>query len=115
MIPLTITDVRSVPGDSAFLIDDGTTAVLYDTGFGFTGYAIADRVRALLGDRPLDYLFLTHSHYDHALGAPYICARYPAVEVVAGKHTAEVFSKPTAREHMRDLDRKFAVRCGIED
>lgn len=35
MIPLTITDVRAVPGDSAFLIDDGKTALLYDTGFAF--------------------------------------------------------------------------------
>ena len=31
MIPLTVTDVRALPGDSAFLIDDGVTAVLYDT------------------------------------------------------------------------------------
>ena len=31
MRPLTITDVRAIPGDSAFLIDDGQTAVLYDT------------------------------------------------------------------------------------
>ena len=112
---LKITDVREHPGDCAFLLDDGKTAILYDTGFGFTGYAIADRVKALLGDRPLDYLFLTHSHYDHALGVPYVCARYPEVTVIAGKHTAEVFSKPTAREHMRDLDRKFAARCGVEE
>ena len=33
---LVITDVRTLPGDSGFLIDDGKTAVLYDTGFGFT-------------------------------------------------------------------------------
>lgn len=33
---LAITDVRTLPGDSGFLIDDGKTAVLYDTGFGFT-------------------------------------------------------------------------------
>lgn len=112
---LKITDVREHPGDCAFLLDDGKTAILYDTGFAFTGYAIADRVKSLLGDRPLDYLFLTHSHYDHTLGAPYVCARYPEVTVIAGRHTAEVFSKATARERMRDLDRKFAARCGVEE
>ena len=48
MIPLTITDVRAIPGDSAFLIDDGETAVLYDTGFGFTGYAVAEKIRGYI-------------------------------------------------------------------
>ena len=59
---VTITDVRSHPGDSAFLIDDGTTTILYDTGFAFTGYAVADNIRKVLGDRSPDYIFLTHSH-----------------------------------------------------
>lgn len=112
---LTITDVREHPGDAAFLLDDGVTSILYDTGFAFTGDAIADRVEAVLGERKLDYLFLTHSHYDHVLGAPYVCARYPDAKVIAGEHAAEVFAKPTARAHMRDLDRKFAVQCGVTE
>lgn len=58
---LTITDVRSLPGDSAFLLDDGVTAVLYDSGFAFTGYQVADNIAKVLGDRPLDYIFLTHA------------------------------------------------------
>ena len=115
MIPLTITDVRSVPGDSAFLIDDGTTAVLYDTGFGFTGYAVADNVRRILGDRPLDYILLTHSHYDHALGAVYLRRRYPNVQVVAGAYAEKIFGKTTARAIMRDLDRKAAAECGVAE
>ena len=115
MIPLTITDVRSIPGDSAFLIDDGTTAVLCDTGFGFTGYAVAENVRRILGDRPLDYILLTHSHYDHALGSAYLRKRYPNVQVVAGAYAAKIFSKPTARAVMGDLDRKAATSWGISD
>lgn len=110
---LKITDVRALPGDSAFLLDDGTTAILYDTGFGFTGYAVADNIRKVLGERPLDYIFLTHSHYDHALGSAYICARYPNVKVVAGAYAEKIFAKPTARAVMRDLDQKFAARCGV--
>ena len=115
MIPLTITDVRSVPGDSAFLIDDGTTAVLYDTGFGFTGYAVADNVRRVLGERPLDYILLTHSHYDHALGSAYLRKRYPNVQVVAGAYADKIFRKPTARAVMRDLDRKAAASFGVTE
>ena len=115
MIPLTITDVRSIPGDSAFLIDDGTTAVLCDTGFGFTGYAVAENVRRILGDRPLDYILLTHSHYDHALGSAYLRKRYPDVQVVAGAYAAKIFSKPTAQAVMGDLDRKADASRGVTD
>ena len=115
MIPLTITDVRSVPGDSAFLIDDGTTAVLYDTGFGFTGYAVAENVRRVLGERPLNYILLSHSHYDHALGSVYLRRHYPDVQVVAGAYADKIFRKPTARAVMRDLDRKAAASFGITE
>ena len=110
---LTISDVRAHPGDSAFLLDDGQTAILYDTGFAFTGYAVADNIRKALGDRPLDYIFLTHSHYDHALGTPYICARYPGAKVVAGEYAVKIFGKESARSLMRSLDSKFAARCGV--
>ena len=110
---LKVIDVRANPGDSAFLLDDGTTTVLYDTGFAFTGYAVADNVKNVLMERQLDYIFLTHSHYDHALGAAYIRKRYPNVKVVAGEKEKKIFGKPTARSVMRDLDRKFAMQCGV--
>lgn len=112
---LTITDVRVHPGDSAFLIDDGKTAILYDTGFGFTGFAVADKIKACLGSRDLDYIFLTHSHYDHALGSAYVLQRYPGAKVVAGSYAKYVFSRPGARATMRRLDTAFAAENGITD
>ncbi|MBE6616852.1 MAG: MBL fold metallo-hydrolase [Ruminococcaceae bacterium] len=112
---LKITDVRANPGDSAFLIDDGKTAILYDSGFAFTGYAVADNIKATLGERVLDYIFLTHSHYDHALGSVYAKKYWPGAKVVAGEYAAKIFAKPTARAVMRDLDRKFAETCGTRE
>ena len=112
---LTITDVRAHSGDSAFLIDDGHTSVLYDTGFGFTGKRIAENIRSLLGGRTLDYILLTHSHYDHVLAAPHICRCYPGAKVIAGGYACKVFAKPTAREAMRALDRSAAQKMGITD
>ena len=74
---IKVTDVRCQKGDAAFLIDDGKTSILYDTGFGFTGYAVAEIIKKILGERPLDYIFLTHSHDDHALGSAYILRHFP--------------------------------------
>ena len=112
---IKVTDVRSRKGDAAFLIDDGKTSVLYDTGFGFTGYAVADNIKNCLGERQLDYIFLTHSHYDHALGSAYILRRYPTAKVVAGKYAADIFRRDGAKRVMQELDRKFAKKCGVTD
>lgn len=112
---LKITDVRCQKGDSAFLIDNGRTSVLYDTGFGFTGYEVAENIRSCLGERPLDYIFLTHSHYDHALGSAYILRHYPTAKVVAGKYAADVFLRDGARKTMKELDARFAIKCGYGD
>lgn len=110
---IKVTDVRVQPGDSAFIIDDGKTAIMYDSGFAFTGYRVADKIKNILGDRKLDYIFLTHSHYDHALGSAYALRYWPEAKVVAGEYAAKIFAKPTAKAVMRDLDNKFAKTCGI--
>lgn len=112
---ITVTDVRYKKGDSAFLIDDKKTAILYDTGFGFTGYRIADNIKAVLGDRELDYIFLTHSHYDHALATPYISRMYPNAKVVAGEYAAEVFKRDGAKKKMKELDQSYAKKCNMDD
>lgn len=112
---IKITDMRILPGDSAFLIDDGKTAILYDSGFAFTGYAMADKIKAYLGERKLDYIFLTHSHYDHVMGAVYALKYWPEAKVVAGEYAVKIFAKPTAKALMRELDRKFATACGAEE
>ncbi len=112
---IKITDVRHHGGDAAFLIDDGKTSILYDTGFGFTGYAVAENVKRCLGERGLDYIFLTHSHYDHVLGCPYVLRSYPNAKVVAGTYAASVFQRDGAKRVMRELDAKFAKTCGVAD
>ena len=113
MSKFKIYDVRSRKGDSAFLLDDGKTSILYDTGFAFTGYSVAENVKKAFGDRTLDFIFLTHSHYDHAAGAPYVKRYYPKAKIVAGEYAAKIFAKDSAKKIMRELDRKFAEKCGV--
>ncbi|MBE6571557.1 MAG: MBL fold metallo-hydrolase [Ruminococcaceae bacterium] len=113
MHDLKIYDVRSVPGDSAFLLDDGKTSILYDSGFAFTGFAVAENIKKVLGYRSLDYIFLTHSHYDHALGSVYAKRYYPDAVVVAGEYASKIFAKDSAKAVMRDLDRKYASKCNV--
>jgi len=111
---IKITDVRTIDGDSAFLIDDGKTSIMCDSGFAFTGYSVAEKIKEVLGERELNYIFLTHSHYDHALGSVYVKKVYPNAKVVAGEYAAKIFEKPSARKVMRELDNKFAKKCNID-
>ncbi len=113
MSNIKIYDVRAHSADSAFLIDDEKTAIMYDSGFAFTGYAVAEKIKEILGQRSLDFIFLTHSHYDHALGSAYALKYWPNAKVVAGEYAAKIFAKPTAKALMRELDGKFAKTCGI--
>lgn len=110
-----ITDVRAISGDSAFLVDDGKTAILYDSGFAFTGSKVAENIKKVLGDRELNYIFLTHSHYDHALGSVYVKKVYPNAKIVAGEYATKIFLKDTAKAVMRDLDKKFSLKCGVSE
>lgn len=112
---IKITDVRANKGDSAFLIDDGTACILYDSGFAFTGFQVAENIKSVLGNRKLDYIFLTHSHYDHILGSVYALKYWPDAKVVASEYAAHIISKPSARALMRELDRKFAKACGVNE
>lgn len=115
MTDLKVYDVRVLPGDSAFLLDNGETSILYDSGFGFTGERIAENIEKVLGAKRLDYILLTHSHYDHALASVKITEKYPEVKVVAGSYAAEIFERPGAKAVMTDLDSKAAIRYGNEN
>lgn len=112
---IKITDVRAHKGDSAFLIDDGKTSVLYDSGFAFTADAVATNIKKQLGDRPLDFILLTHSHYDHAAGSAYVLRHFPNAKVATSEYAAEVFKREGAKRVMRELDKKFATACGVTE
>lgn len=112
---IKIIDVRCLKGDAGFLIDDGKTSILYDSGFGFTGFQVAENIKSVLGERKLDYIFLTHSHYDHALGSASVLREYPDAKVVAGTYAAGIFQRDGAKRVMKELDSAFAKTCGVTD
>ena len=114
MKDLKVIDVRVHGGDSGFLIDDGKTSVLYDSGFAFTGDGMVEKIKSYLGGRNLDYIFLTHSHYDHVLGSLYAKKEWPDAKIIASDYAAKIFNKPSAKAVMRDLDKKFAITCGVD-
>lgn len=112
--PCQVHKVCDIPGGEAYLfVTPGKTALI-DAGFAFGASRIYEGVRAVLGDRPLDYLLLTHSHYDHVGASVYLRENLPGVQVMASERAAHVLSKPSAVAVMRSLDEAAACDEGVK-
>lgn len=103
-----VTNVGPVIGGEGFLFVSDNTTFLLDNGFAFCGEAMVKNIENVLGDRGLDYILLTHSHYDHLSGTPYITRAYPDVKVIANDHTANVVVRDGAKKVMRQMNEAAA-------
>ena len=112
---MTIHNVSPVRGGDSFLFVCNDVTFLYDTGFGYCSEVLYENVRKVLGERPLDYILLTHSHYDHALGSAYLSVMYPEVKIVALSYAAKILEKESARNVMRRLNKDAALTHGITE
>ncbi len=112
---LQIHQVGPVAGSEAFLLVNEQTAVLFDSGYGFCAEQMVAQIEIVLGARALDYVLLTHSHYDHALGSPACKARWPQVQIVASAYAAHIFAKDGAQATMREMDGNAARLQGISE
>jgi glyoxylase-like metal-dependent hydrolase (beta-lactamase superfamily II) len=102
-----------------WLLMSGTPA-LFDAGITFMGPRYLADLREHLGDvHRLGWLFLTHSHFDHAGSAPYLKRHIPSLKVAAGASAAETFKKESAvrliQSLSRDYEEKFSGLIGSED
>lgn len=84
----------------------GEIATLFDAGMNFMGPRYFQEIKNHLGDPGrLQYLLLTHSHYDHCGAAPFLKRRIPGLKIGASPKAAEVFTKPKAIQLIRELSR----------
>lgn len=109
-----VVEVTGYSGGECYLIVSERSAVLIDAGLGFCAEKAARNIKTVLGDRPLDYILLTHSHYDHVAGAPVIQEHYPMARTVASAYTKTILDKEKARDAMRTTESKHAKDAGID-
>jgi glyoxylase-like metal-dependent hydrolase (beta-lactamase superfamily II) len=98
-----ITEVTDCHGGECHLVKYDGGATLCDTGFAFTAPAVANNIRKALGGNALDSIMLTHAHYDHAGGAPYIKAAFPEANLIVNELTAKILTRPGALRTMREM------------
>lgn len=104
----TVHNVGCVSGGEAFLLITEDKTAMIDTGFAFTAKGTVSKVKEILGGRDLDYILLTHSHYDHVSGVSPLKRVWPDAQVISAAHAAKVFEKPNAVKTMKKLNRAAA-------
>lgn len=111
---LRTVNCRGCVGGDCFLIRGKGANILIDSGFAFSAEAAAEKIKNELQDERLDYILLTHSHYDHAMGISLFRKIYPEVKVIGSEYCNYILNKPTARKKMQEMDDKAAKAYGIE-
>lgn len=109
---MKITDVKGHSGGECYLIATEKSTFLYDTGFGYCAEQTVQNIQAALQGRSLDYILLTHSHYDHAMGSITIKAAYPEAKVVCSPYAAKIFGRDGAMAVMNEMNMAAAQNAG---
>jgi glyoxylase-like metal-dependent hydrolase (beta-lactamase superfamily II) len=88
----------------AYIVQGEKHNLMIDPGMNLLGPRYLASIKDVLGDPGrLDYLFLTHSHYDH-LGAAYYLKRHlPGLKIGAHEMLAGLLQKPSVLEVMNRL------------
>ena len=80
-----------------------THTALIDCGMIFCAAETIQKVKDALNGRPLDYIFFTHTHYDHIGALPFFKKEWPHLRTVTSEKGAAVLLKDTPRRVIREL------------
>ena len=83
---------------------DGPVPVLFDAGLTAGAFLYEAGIRQILGERVPEYLFLTHSHFDHVGSASHFKDVWPDLKIGGAVRCSEVLQKPKAIQLIRDLN-----------
>lgn len=98
--------VTSGVGGESFLIFGGEKTALYDCGMAYSQAGLIRNIEEKIADRgyeTLDYVLLSHTHYDHIGALPYIIKRWPSVKVCGAEKALQVFKSRGAAATMARL------------
>lgn len=104
--PIDAHRVTSGSGGESILVFGSEKTLLYDCGMAYCGEYTVQNIREKLAGKnrdSLDYIILSHSHYDHIGGLPYIRKAFPNAQVLGSAKTARIFAKPSAKTLMKEL------------
>jgi len=83
---------------------DGVRPLIFDAGFTFLGEIYAKEIKKILGDRQVEYLFLTHAHFDHCGSVSILKKYFPLMKVITSKKAKDILGRPNAIKLIKALN-----------
>ena len=102
-------------GADATLIIGSEKTALHDCGMAYCYEHTLQSIKEILAGRTLDYVLVSHTHYDHIGALPYIIEEYPDVKAVGSAYGQYVFTRPGARKMMKELGIAAEIKFGRGD
>ena len=114
--PAPVMRVTGGKGGEALLILGPEKTCLYDAGMACFADKLTENIDSVLKEkkRTLDLVILSHTHYDHIGGLPYILERWPEVQVCASEKAKKVFESSGAKQTMKKLGEYAAGNYEID-
>ncbi len=112
--PLTENVYQLTTAASTHFLVGGETAALIDSGVSATQGRLIEELQKYLGDpAELEYLCLTHAHFDHVGGIPYLRRYAPHLKIVAAPLTAQLLSQPETLASFYQKNVRVAEAMGV--
>src|SRR4030043_1653881 len=90
--------------DPGYVISGDRENLMIEGGLNLLGPRYLHSIEEILGDRnQLNYLFITHSHYDHLGAAGYLKRHIPGLKVGAHERVAGLLQKESVLAMMNRL------------
>lgn len=102
-------------GGEATLIKSAEKTVLHDCGMAYCAPQIVENIKKELEGRHLDYILVSHTHYDHIGALPYIRKAFPEATVCGSAYAKYVFTRQGALNVMKELGTAAAKLYGNGD
>ena len=107
-----IKNVSGGKGGCALLLIGKDKTALIDAGMAYCAHELIRNCQEAIGRRPLDYIIISHSHYDHIGAIPYIREVWPASKVLGAEYAKRVLAKSSVRKTIRELSEQAAEIYG---
>lgn len=104
--PADVTRVTAGHGGEALLVTGSEQTALIDCGMAYCGDRMVENLKKALSDKgrdKLDYVLLSHSHYDHMGALPFIKKEMPEAVVCGSEHCRDILKRPGAKKMMKSL------------